>query len=217
MVSASRVRARRHCRNPGHGVRHASRRVGVGGPTATRSWTASPACSSRPSTRPCSRTGCGRCWRRPALLQAYGIAAADRARSRYALDRIGQETVAAYERCLRSRSAAVEATEDELTGSEAEVDLGQAAGRDARLRGQLRGQRVAAGSGRRPRLRRAACAASAWQAPRGACLTGACLGPAARGWADWRIEPRSRPGASSCENHRVEPSRSGWPTTRPCT
>jgi D-inositol-3-phosphate glycosyltransferase len=64
---------------------------------------------------------------RPALLQAYGIAAADRARSRYAVDRIGQETVAAYERCLRTRSAAVEATEDELTGSEAEVDLGQAA------------------------------------------------------------------------------------------
>ncbi len=64
---------------------------------------------------------------RPSLLQAYGIAAADRARSRYAVDRIGQETVAAYERCLRARSAAVEAVEDELTGSEAEVDLRQAA------------------------------------------------------------------------------------------
>jgi glycosyltransferase involved in cell wall biosynthesis len=37
---------------------------------------------------------------RPAMLQAYGIAAADRARSRYCVDRIGQETAAAYERCL---------------------------------------------------------------------------------------------------------------------
>jgi glycosyltransferase involved in cell wall biosynthesis len=37
---------------------------------------------------------------RPAMMQAYGIAAADRARSRYCIDRIGQETAAAYERCL---------------------------------------------------------------------------------------------------------------------
>ncbi len=37
---------------------------------------------------------------RPAMLQAYGIAAADRARSRYCIDRIGQETAAAYKRCL---------------------------------------------------------------------------------------------------------------------
>ena len=60
---------------------------------------------------------------RPALLAAYGIAAADRARSRYAMDRIGQETIAAYERCLRARSAAVDIAEDELTESEAHVDL----------------------------------------------------------------------------------------------
>ena len=64
---------------------------------------------------------------RPALLQAYGIAAADRARSRYAADRIGQETIAAYERCLRTRSAAAEVAEDELTESEAEVDLREVA------------------------------------------------------------------------------------------
>jgi len=37
---------------------------------------------------------------RPTMLQAYGVAAADRARSRYCIDRIGQETAAAYERCL---------------------------------------------------------------------------------------------------------------------
>jgi glycosyltransferase involved in cell wall biosynthesis len=60
---------------------------------------------------------------RPALLQAFGIAAADRARSRYGADRIGQETIAAYERCLRSRSAAVTAAEDELTGSDAEMEM----------------------------------------------------------------------------------------------
>jgi hypothetical protein len=32
------------------------------------------------------------------LLEGFGIAAADRARSRYSWERVGQETVAAYER-----------------------------------------------------------------------------------------------------------------------
>jgi glycosyltransferase involved in cell wall biosynthesis len=36
----------------------------------------------------------------PALLQAYGIAAADRARSRYSWERIASETAAVYQRCL---------------------------------------------------------------------------------------------------------------------
>jgi glycosyltransferase involved in cell wall biosynthesis len=61
---------------------------------------------------------------RPVLRQAYGIAAADRARSRYSQDRIGQETAAAYERCLRSRSAAALASaEDEFAEGAAEADL----------------------------------------------------------------------------------------------
>jgi glycosyltransferase involved in cell wall biosynthesis len=34
----------------------------------------------------------------PMLLEGYGIAAADRARSRYSWERVGQQTVAAYER-----------------------------------------------------------------------------------------------------------------------
>lgn len=41
----------------------------------------------------------------PALLQAYGIAAADRANSRYAWQRIAAETAAAYQSCLPDRSA----------------------------------------------------------------------------------------------------------------
>jgi glycosyltransferase involved in cell wall biosynthesis len=45
---------------------------------------------------------------RPVQLEAFGCAAADRARSRYAMDRIGRETAAAYEWCLRGQ-AAVEA------------------------------------------------------------------------------------------------------------
>ena len=45
---------------------------------------------------------------RPAMLQAYGIAAADRARSRYGIERTSQETAAAYERCLRARIVADE-------------------------------------------------------------------------------------------------------------
>jgi glycosyltransferase involved in cell wall biosynthesis len=46
---------------------------------------------------------------RPALLQAFGIAAADRVRSRYSEQRIGLETAAVYERILRSRAAAAAA------------------------------------------------------------------------------------------------------------
>jgi glycosyltransferase involved in cell wall biosynthesis len=34
----------------------------------------------------------------PMLLEGFGIAAADRARSRYSWERVGQQTVAAYER-----------------------------------------------------------------------------------------------------------------------
>jgi glycosyltransferase involved in cell wall biosynthesis len=37
----------------------------------------------------------------PLRLEAFGIAAADRARARYSWDRISRETLAAYERCLR--------------------------------------------------------------------------------------------------------------------
>jgi glycosyltransferase involved in cell wall biosynthesis len=54
---------------------------------------------------------------RPAMLQAYGIAAADRARSRYAIDRISHETAAAYDRCLRTSAADVIA-EDEAEEAE---------------------------------------------------------------------------------------------------
>lgn len=53
----------------------------------------------------------------PAMLQAYGIAAGDRARSRYCIDRIGSETAAAYERCL-PRTAAPEEELAELLDSE---------------------------------------------------------------------------------------------------
>jgi glycosyltransferase involved in cell wall biosynthesis len=43
--------------------------------------------------------------------EAYGIAAADRARSRYSWERIGRETLAAYARCLRRPAAAAAADE----------------------------------------------------------------------------------------------------------
>ena len=42
----------------------------------------------------------------PLRLEAFGIAAADRARARYSWDRISQETVAAYKRCLQPAAAA---------------------------------------------------------------------------------------------------------------
>jgi D-inositol-3-phosphate glycosyltransferase len=59
---------------------------------------------------------------RPVQVQALGIAAADRAQSRYSFDRIGRETAGAYEHCLRIRSAALDiAVEAELADITAEV------------------------------------------------------------------------------------------------
>jgi D-inositol-3-phosphate glycosyltransferase len=49
----------------------------------------------------------------PALLEGYGIAAADRARSRYDWDRIGTETLAAYQRLLTAKMPALAVAEEE--------------------------------------------------------------------------------------------------------
>jgi D-inositol-3-phosphate glycosyltransferase len=66
---------------------------------------------------------------RPALLQAYGIAAADRARSRYSLERISQETAAAYDRCQPALSAAaLPSAEDEMADYLVEPGLREVAG-----------------------------------------------------------------------------------------
>ncbi|HEY2579020.1 MAG TPA: glycosyltransferase [Streptosporangiaceae bacterium] len=43
----------------------------------------------------------------PMRLEAFSIAAADRASARYSVDRIGQETIAAYERCLPATAEVV--------------------------------------------------------------------------------------------------------------
>jgi glycosyltransferase involved in cell wall biosynthesis len=43
----------------------------------------------------------------PLRLEAFGIAAADRARARYSWDRISRETLAVYERCLRPAAASL--------------------------------------------------------------------------------------------------------------
>ena len=49
----------------------------------------------------------------PALLRGYGIAAADRAKSRYSWERIGREAAAAYERCLPTFVPQEELAEDQ--------------------------------------------------------------------------------------------------------
>ena len=49
----------------------------------------------------------------PMRLEGFGIAAADRASSRYSWDRIGRETVAAYDRCLPSAIPDIAAPETE--------------------------------------------------------------------------------------------------------
>ena len=47
----------------------------------------------------------------PLRLEAFGIAAADRATARYSWDRISRETVAAYEHCLRPAAASLAGAE----------------------------------------------------------------------------------------------------------
>ena len=50
-------------------------------------------------------------------LEAYGIAAADRARSRYSWERIARETLAAYGSVLRRPAAAAALPEGEPAGA----------------------------------------------------------------------------------------------------
>ena len=56
----------------------------------------------------------------PMQLEAFSIAAVDRARSRYSWDRIGRETVQAYERCLPHQFLATDETEAEDADSSLE-------------------------------------------------------------------------------------------------
>jgi glycosyltransferase involved in cell wall biosynthesis len=56
----------------------------------------------------------------PMQLEAFSIAAVDRARSRYSWDRIGRETVQAYERCLPHQFAATDEPETEDADSSLE-------------------------------------------------------------------------------------------------
>ena len=56
----------------------------------------------------------------PMQLEAFSIAAVDRARSRYSWDRIGRETVQAYERCLPHQFSATDEPETEDADSSTE-------------------------------------------------------------------------------------------------
>ena len=57
----------------------------------------------------------------PVMRQAYGIAAADRARSRYDIERTCEETAATYERCLRARMAAEDVLAEADAADEAQL------------------------------------------------------------------------------------------------
>jgi D-inositol-3-phosphate glycosyltransferase len=57
----------------------------------------------------------------PLQLDAFGVAAVDRARSRYSWDRIGRETARAYERCLPHLLGAEPEPEPDEADSEAEL------------------------------------------------------------------------------------------------
>jgi hypothetical protein len=52
-------------------------------------------------------------------LEGFGIAALDRAQSRYSWDRIGQETLAAYETSRRPRTPAAPGTAEAVDTPEA--------------------------------------------------------------------------------------------------
>lgn len=64
---------------------------------------------------------------RPALRQAYGIAAADRARSRYCFDRVAQETAGMYERCIAAKVAPAASVAEELEEVDEAADMREAA------------------------------------------------------------------------------------------
>jgi len=64
---------------------------------------------------------------RPALRQAYGIAAADRARSRYCLDRVAQETAGTYQRCIAARTAPAAPVAEDFEELDEAADLREAA------------------------------------------------------------------------------------------
>jgi glycosyltransferase involved in cell wall biosynthesis len=57
----------------------------------------------------------------PVMRQAYGIAAADRARSRYGIERTCEETAATYERCLLAKIAGEDVLADADEMDEAEL------------------------------------------------------------------------------------------------
>jgi glycosyltransferase involved in cell wall biosynthesis len=64
---------------------------------------------------------------RPALRLAYGIAAADRVRSRYCVDRVAEETAAVYQHCIAARTAALAPARTELADQDETADLGEVA------------------------------------------------------------------------------------------
>ena len=56
----------------------------------------------------------------PMQLDAFSVAAVDRARSRYSWDRIGRETIQAYERCMPHQFPAIDEPETEDADSSQE-------------------------------------------------------------------------------------------------
>jgi hypothetical protein len=74
----------------------------------------------------------------PVRLEAYGIAAADRARSRYCWERIARETAAAYDSLKRHTPASAAAPDGEAAAEAAEqaeeAQQARTAGRARRLR-----------------------------------------------------------------------------------
>lgn len=80
----------------------------------------------------------------PVKLQAFGIAAADRARSRYSWDRISLETLAAYDRAAPAAAAARAASEAAADRQAAPASTAGPARRTARTRSAA-DRRVAAG------------------------------------------------------------------------
>ena len=80
-----RVRAVGDHVHPGDGVRHPGHRLRRRRARSTPWSTAPPASSSRPAARPCSRRGSAQLLAHPMLLEAFSVAATDRARSRLLL------------------------------------------------------------------------------------------------------------------------------------
>ena len=90
---------------PGDGLRHAGHRLRDRRPGRRRGRRHHRHPGPARAARRCSPSGSAQLLAHPMLLEAFSVAAADRARSRYSWDRIAHETLAVYDTAVDKAAA----------------------------------------------------------------------------------------------------------------